>query len=749
MLEQKVSLASNGVVKVPGYEQLLRFGYTKNRGVYRLAVTASGEWDGLTIRAFWHTPGGQDPPSSLVADGYVDVPASVTAQPGNGCITFEGSDGAKTVTSADLRYRVSANSGTEDGTMPEPGTPAWQQLVKVVHTNATAAEQARKDAETAADRAESAQQSTESAKTDALTAIGISMQDALDVVQEAQSGAVEAVSAAKTTAVNAVDDKEKEALANISTGIDPTLSVSGKAADAAKVGETVNAEAERAKGVESQIKEDIVNLLKGRVFAGTVSTASKIPSWNVPVYYYAFKEGTYNNFGGLKLYTTANYIYNTVKNGVTTGWKTYEFPFLLTWNLTNKGVLVADIDTVPQAIHIKSRQWYIATNPGTYSNFIGFDGAPITLEVGKIGVLRANGDGYTGKTWWDKTEINLNIKDYVSQSVISSGWVYSGHIDTTGKPRNETGLAQLFIADENGTYNNFDLYDGSGKVEVDNETGALSVIRTITMDKKPIGFASDTIPIVSTKYVRIDSERSKTWSETGNDLCTIIGPRNNTTGVGNKHVILGCENLLYATTANSDIAIGYHSQFRQRTGDRNVSVGNESQDNLSFGSYNTSIGTSSLRAQRVPKYDDVTSDGETLNYNVAIGGMCMYYTYGDNNTAIGYEALRGSTYGSTGNRNVAIGAYAGKYNSDESDHLFVDDRDRGNRENEINKGLIYGAFGDKITDQFIKVNGMFSCNGATPVPPVTANDDAKDLATAIALLNQIKRVLIECGIMKQ
>ena len=39
--------------------------------------------------------------------------------------------------------------------------------------------------------------------------------------------------------------------------IDPTLSLSGKAADAAKVGEAINAEAERAKGVESQIKEDI------------------------------------------------------------------------------------------------------------------------------------------------------------------------------------------------------------------------------------------------------------------------------------------------------------------------------------------------------------------------------------------------------------------------------------------------------------------------------------------------------------
>lgn len=165
MIEQSVSLASNGVVKVPGYEQLVRFGYTKNRGVYCLAVTATGEWEGLAIRCFWHTPGGADPPASLVVDGSVAVPASVTAQPGNGCITFEGSDGTKTITSADLRYRVSANSGTEDGTEPEPGTPAWQQLVDAVHTDATAAEQAKTDAQTAAEQADkSAKNAGQSAK---------------------------------------------------------------------------------------------------------------------------------------------------------------------------------------------------------------------------------------------------------------------------------------------------------------------------------------------------------------------------------------------------------------------------------------------------------------------------------------------------------------------------------------------------------------------------------------------------------
>ena len=127
MIELPVTLTSTG--GAVSFASPVPLGYTKNKGVYRLLVTAEGEWEGLTIRCFWHLPGGTDPASSLVQDGFVDVPASVTAHPGNGCITFEGSDGVKTVTSADLRYRVGSNSGTEDGTMPEPGTPAWEQLV--------------------------------------------------------------------------------------------------------------------------------------------------------------------------------------------------------------------------------------------------------------------------------------------------------------------------------------------------------------------------------------------------------------------------------------------------------------------------------------------------------------------------------------------------------------------------------------------------------------------------------------------
>ena len=97
MIEYKLSLASSGAVKTPGSMDALQLGYSRNCGVYRLRVSTADEWKGMTLRAFWHTPGGS-PPASLVEDGVVEVPALVTAVPGEGCITFEGSDGVRTLT---------------------------------------------------------------------------------------------------------------------------------------------------------------------------------------------------------------------------------------------------------------------------------------------------------------------------------------------------------------------------------------------------------------------------------------------------------------------------------------------------------------------------------------------------------------------------------------------------------------------------------------------------------------------------
>ena len=132
MIEQQITLCSNGRAVLSGYSGGLLLGYAHNTGVYRLRVVCSGEWDGTTVAAFWHLPGPAGPLTTLVADGTVEVPALVTAQGGSGTVTFEGSDGTRTVTSASVPYRVLTNSGTTDPTLPEPGTPAWQQFLQQV-----------------------------------------------------------------------------------------------------------------------------------------------------------------------------------------------------------------------------------------------------------------------------------------------------------------------------------------------------------------------------------------------------------------------------------------------------------------------------------------------------------------------------------------------------------------------------------------------------------------------------------------
>ena len=129
MIERQIHLSSGGGAALQGYDGLLRFGNTRNRGIYALRVEADGEWQGMTLRAFWHLPDGNAAPSTLVADGLVEVPALITAVPGEGRITFEGTDGTRTLTSADVCYCVAENSGTEDSTLPQPGTPAWQALL--------------------------------------------------------------------------------------------------------------------------------------------------------------------------------------------------------------------------------------------------------------------------------------------------------------------------------------------------------------------------------------------------------------------------------------------------------------------------------------------------------------------------------------------------------------------------------------------------------------------------------------------
>lgn len=448
--------------------------------------------------------------------------------------------------------------------------------------------------------------------------------------------------------------------------------------------------------------------LKEHKFGGIVSSSTVIPTPTTPIFYIGL--GSYSpftNFNNNTVYYDADYliIYNNI-NALDT-WTFTRLPIVTTTGLDRQSL----VHVTPESnISLTTGKiiWAIADTAGTYTNFKDYNNDSIVISDGEVAILESSYDlNHTPTRFWIKDSLtNISTKDEIPSNI-------------------ETYVNTWLLAHPEVTTT---VEDGS-----------------ITIDKLDTNLSN------KMNRLTLDSNLSSTFTDNSHDLNTIVGDNNMTNGIGSRNTIIGIDNLFNATSEHSpnrEVAIGYHSLFRDFNGSHNVGVGNETMDNLSHGSYNTSIGSNALRIQRYQAYPSDTSEGETINRNVAIGGDSMYFTYGDNNTAIGYSTLKGTTYGSTGANNVAIGAYAGKYNTNESNHLYIDDRDRTNRTNEVNKSLIYGTFADDPADQEIKINGKFGCNGATPQAAVLAESNASDLASAITLLNQIKQVLIANGIMK-
>lgn len=270
MIEQEITLLTNGRISFQKCGNGLQFGYSKNRGVYSIKVKTSGEWNGLTIRAFWHVPDIKEPITSLLVDNVIKVPALVTSYKGEGRIVFEGSDGTKTVTSADVRYYVNKNSGTCDGTIPEPGTPAWQQLVDAVHADATAAEQAKTDARKSADEAKQALEDTKNVKDQAIENIGIAKDSAIEGIEDKKSTSIEEINKVKESA-----KKELEDVCNITEDF---ANQAKESADKAKVSELAAKESETKSKISETNSKASENLAEQYKDSASTSADSALES---------------------------------------------------------------------------------------------------------------------------------------------------------------------------------------------------------------------------------------------------------------------------------------------------------------------------------------------------------------------------------------------------------------------------------------------------------------------------------------
>lgn len=240
MQEFTVQLFDDGSAQISGTgaNLELRFGYSKNAHMYSVKFIRSKEWEDLYIRVHFHPEADiYDVEPVLAQNNIVNIPAMVTSMPGEGKLTIEGTDGYKIITSADIPYRVSENSGIDSESDPEPGESSFQQFVDEVKKDAEEAKQAAKDAESALTETKEASASAltdiEKAKGNAISEIEKIESEVKGEIQEDVNSAKSSAEAASKSAEEAktAADSAKKSLSDLETAKQSAISEISKEKD--------------------------------------------------------------------------------------------------------------------------------------------------------------------------------------------------------------------------------------------------------------------------------------------------------------------------------------------------------------------------------------------------------------------------------------------------------------------------------------------------------------------------------------
>ena len=276
--------------------------------------------------------------------------------------------------------------------------------------------------------------------------------------------------------------------------------------------------------------------------------------------------------------------------------------------------------------------------------------------------------------------------------------VYGIHIPTS-VATNSLSAYGLHVTAPTGAANNYGIYVASGSVvladataSTSSTTGALQVAGGIYVGKASVFEES-----ISVKGIKIGTGSAATGTVLGKTAGNLTGDNNTAIGnesqsqstgaTGSQNTSVGSITLKALLSGSDNTAIGF-SAATSHLGSNATAVGSQALLSSTTGNGNTAVGASSLRS--------VT----TAANNTSIGFQALYsaVTTGTN-TAVGSNAL----YAATGGGNVALGYFAGKYETG-SNAFYVDNQDRTDATGDKAKALLYGTFAAIAADQTLKIN---------------------------------------------
>jgi len=172
-----------------------------------------------------------------------------------------------------------------------------------------------------------------------------------------------------------------------------------------------------------------------------------------------------------------------------------------------------------------------------------------------------------------------------------------------------------------------------------------------------VGFEAGNANVTGSSNTYVGRYAGKSCTASENTLIGNYAGYSLTTGAGS--VVVGRNALLYATTGGNNVAVGVDAMEQNTTGAGNVTVGNYALQDNTTGGNNTAIGYFAGN-------ENTTSDASTY-----VGSFAGWRIAGAQNTAIGYNALKGDTSAASAYYNVAIGVDAAKNITTGYDNVFI------------------------------------------------------------------------------